>query len=402
MNSVASPPNVETSHSIATKGTDMNANQTAQTTNFRATFERETVETVIVGGGQCGLAVGYFLAKLSRSFVILDEHQRVGDCWRERYDSLRLYTPRKYDGLPGMPFSRATGRFPTGAEMADYLEAYASHWELPVRNGIGVTRVRRDSASGPFVVSTNATTYEASNVVVATGGQHLPYVPDFAGELDADIRQFHSSDYRNASQLQLGGVLVVGASHSGADLALESADKHETWLVGRNPGQVPFNIEGLSGRAVLPLLWFAANHVLTVSTPVGRKIKDDIRSHGGPLLRYKSKHLNAAGVHRVEVRAVGAKDGKPVLEDGQVLDVANVIWCTGFRRDFSWIDMSIVDDKGWPRQTRGVSDDVPGLYFAGLLFQHSASSMLVGGAGRDARSVAEHIEKSTRRVASAA
>ena len=368
----------------------MTADRSTGATHAHPSADPEIVDTVIIGGGQCGLAVGYYLAKQGQTFVILDEHQRVGDCWRQRYDSLRLYSPARYDTLPGMSFPAPGHSFPSGAQMADYLETYVAEMHLPVRNGVSVSRVRQ-SPTGGFIVTTNNANYQASHVVVATGGQHLPHVPDFAGGIDPDVRQFHSSDYRNPAQLQDGGVLVVGASHSGADLALESAATHPTWLVGRDTGQIPFNIEGRPARAIFPVLWFAWSHVLTLNTPIGRKMQDEVRSQGGPLLRYRKKDLDAADVKRVEARVSGAKNGKPMLDDGRVLDVANIIWCTGFRRDFSWIELPILDEAAWPKQQRGVVADVPGLYFVGLVFQQSFSSMLVGGAGRDARHVAKHI-----------
>ena len=368
--------------------------QNTGTVDGQVGVKGDEVDTVIIGAGQCGLSTGYYLSKQSRSFVILDENERVGDNWRRRYDSLRLYTPSRYNGLPGMAFPGSRSAFPSGQELADYLQKYAARFDLPVRGSTTVERVERlSSAEGGFLVTTNTGTVRAANVVVATGPQHLPHVPDFAGELDPEIRQFHSSDYRNQSQLQPGPVLVVGASHSGADLAMECAPDHPTWLVGRDTGQIPINIEGRLARGVLPVLWFVANHVLTVRNPAGSKLQHELRTEGGPLLRYKNEDLDAAHVHRTESRLVGVREGQPVLDDGTVLDVTNVLWCTGFRRDFSWIDLPILDDLGWPRAERGVSSDVDGLYFVGLIFQFSFASMLVGGAGRDAHHVARQIAR---------
>jgi len=352
----------------------------------------EHFDTVIVGGGQAGLSVGYHLAKLGRSFVILDEHRRTGDCWRERYDSLRLYSPAKYDGLPGMPFPAAPHSFPSGHQMADYLESYAAQMELPVAAGVKVDGLW--PAEGPgqrYLLTAGGRRFAAAQVVVATGGQHVPSAPPFAAQLDPGIRQLHSADYRNPSQLLPGGVLVVGASHSGADIALEVAPEHNTWLSGPVHGQLPVDLEGRPARYATRLLWFAANHVLTMKTPLGRKMRPEIRGHGGPLLRVKLPHLAAAGVQYVSARTAGVRDGLPVLDDGRALDVTNVIWCTGFRPDFGWIHLPVTGVDGWPRQERGVSTSAPGLYFAGLLFQYAFASMLVGGVGRDAEYVARHI-----------
>jgi len=355
------------------------------------------VETVIVGAGQCGLAVGYYLKKQGADFVILDEHTRVGDMWRRRYDSLRLYTPARYDGLPGMAFPTNAAEFPTGIQMGDYLEEYAAHFDLPVVLGARVENARRiDGTDERFQVAAGGQNYLAQNVVVAVGSQRVPKVPAFAGQLDPDIRQFHSDDYRNAGQLREGSVLIVGASHSGADIAMECAPNHHTWLCGPDRGQLPFPLGGSAFRVLRPALWFAASHVLTMRTPIGKKMRPEIRTTGGPLLRYRREDLEHVGVERVENRVSGVESGNPVLDDGTRLEPANVIWCTGFGRDFDWLTVPYPRDGEWPQQERGVAPEVPGLYFLGLLFQFAFTSMLIGGADREAKHVATHIAKSRK------
>jgi putative flavoprotein involved in K+ transport len=349
----------------------------------------ERLETVIVGSGQAGLSVGPPLAKRDRPFLIVDANERVGDNWRRHWDSLRLYSPACLDGLPGMPFPASGWSFPTKDETADYLEEYATRFELPIRSGTPVQAVSKNGDG--YVVACGDRRLEAENVVVATGTFGRPHTPAFAAELDAGIRQLHSSEYKNPSQLREGPVLVVGAAHSGADVAMDVANDHETVLCGRDTGQVPFDIEGRSGRGVWRVLSFLARRVLTTRTPIGRKMRSEIRSHGGPLLRYKSADLAAAGVERVTARAVGDRDGAPLLDDGRALDVANVIWCTGFKQDFSWIELPVTGEDGWPEEERGVVPSALGLYFTGLAFQYAFSSMLILGAGRDAEHVAKHI-----------
>jgi putative flavoprotein involved in K+ transport len=350
----------------------------------------ERFDTVIVGGGQAGLATGYHLAKRGRPFVILDANERIGDPWRKRWDSLKLYSPASYDGLPGLRFPARRASFPTTHEMADYLETYAGHFELPVRSGTAVETLTKEGER--YVVTAGAQTFEAENVVVATGVMQKPFVPSFAPELDPRIRQLHSSDYRNLSQLEKGGVLVVGASHSGADIAHEAAAEHDTILSGPDTGQIPASVETRRGRAAFRVLFFLGSHVLTADTPLGRKMRPHIRHGGAPLLRYRKKDLRAAGVERVLMRTVGVRDGLPMLDSGRVVDVRNVIWCTGFRRDFSWIRVPFeVGEDGYPVQYRGAVASTPGLYFVGLLFLHSFTSMLIAGTGRDAERVAEHI-----------
>jgi putative flavoprotein involved in K+ transport len=352
--------------------------------------QSERFETVIVGGGQAGLATGYHLSNRGRPFVILDAAVRIGDSWRKRWDSLRLYSPAAYDGLPGMPFPAPRSSYPTAHQMADYLEAYASHFEFPVIPGTTVETLSRDGAH--YVLRAGDRTFEADHVVVATGVMQKPFVPSFAGELDPRIRQLHSSDYRRLSQLQEGAVLVVGASHSGSDIAYEAAAKHHTILSGVDTGQIPVPIETRRGRLGFRALLFVGSHILTADTPMGRKARAHIRHGGAPLLRYRRRDLRAAGVERVLARTTGVVDGLPVLDDGRVLDVQNVVWCTGFRPDYSWIKLPLaVGDDGFPVQYRGVVDSAPGLYFTGMPFLHSFASMLIAGSVRDAERVANHI-----------
>jgi putative flavoprotein involved in K+ transport len=348
----------------------------------------ETFGTIIIGGGQAGLAVGYYLKRRDESFVILDANKRIGGSWRTRtWDSLRLFTPARYDGLPGWPFPAPGWSYPTAREAADYLEAYAARFGLPVRTGMTVDRLKKDGDR--FVVECGERRFEAVHVVVATGFYGTPSVPAFAGDLDPGIVQMHSSEYRDPSQLRPGGVLLVGAGNSGADIAIEVSKTHRTWLSGRDKGQVPIRIESRVARFVLPILWFVASHVLTIKTPIGRKVQPRVLANGAPRIRVKADDLDAAGVDRVR-KTMGVSDGLPVLEDGRVLDVANVIWCTGFRQDFSWIDVPVFGEQNELRQERGVTSE-PGLYFVGLDFLYAFTSENVGGVGRDARYVVQRI-----------
>jgi putative flavoprotein involved in K+ transport len=351
----------------------------------------ERYGTIVIGGGQAGLAVGYYLARAGIPFVILDENQRIGDVWRGRWDSLRLFTPARYNRLPGMRFPASAGSYPTRDQMADFLEAYADSFDLPVRTSTRVARLGRKGDT--FVVESGPDRWEADSVVVATGAYHTPNVPPFARELDDAIVQLHSSAYRNPGQLQPGAVLVVGAGNSGAEISLEASRGHLTWLSGPDTGQEPTGASGsLLDRLFTPLFWFAATHVLKVTNPIGRAARDHFLDppRGIPLARVRRRDLAAAGIERVP-RTVGVDTGRPKLADGRVLDVRNVIWCTGFRADFGWIELPVTGRYGLPLQRRGVVPSEPGLYFVGLLFQHSLSSAFVGGVGRDARYIAERI-----------
>jgi putative flavoprotein involved in K+ transport len=348
----------------------------------------ERFETVIVGGGQAGLAVGYHLARRGRRFVILDASQRTGDAWRQRWDSLHLFTPARYDGLPGMPFPAAAFSYPTKDQVADYLEAYATQFGLPVRTGVRVDRLSRDGDR--YVVAAGNCQLLADQVVVAAGAYRQPRIPAFAAELDPGILQLDPIRYRNPSQLPAGAVLVVGAGNSGAEIAFELSRAHRTWLSGPPTGHLPVRTGSRWDQLLTPPFWWFASRVLTVQTPIGRKVRPKALITTAPLERVRPKELAAAGVERVP-RTVGIQDGFPVLEDGRVMDVAAVLWCTGFRPDFTWIDLPVFDQDGAPAHHRGVVGSQPGLYFLGLWFLSAFTSSLLGGVGSDAEHIAEQI-----------
>ena len=349
-------------------------------------------DVVVIGGGQAGLATGYHLARHKLQFVILDASERVGDAWRKRWDSLHVFSPARYDGLPGVPFPAPPHSFPSKDDIADYLETYAHRMNLPVRSGVRVERLTR--TDNGYVAEAGATTFEAPQVVIATGAYQLPRVPDFGVDLDPEIRQLHSSEYRNPAQLQDGPVLIVGASNSGAEIAKDIAHVHQIWLSGRDTGKIPIHPDSRAAQLFDRVFWFAANHILTLNSPLGRKACPYMRDRGAPLERVKPADL-AAGVERVYVRTVGVRDGLPLLADGRVLSVTNVIWCTGFRQDYDWIELPVIGEDGWPVQKRGVVSAAPGLYFVGLPFMHSFASPLIGGVGRDAAYIADTIAAQT-------
>jgi putative flavoprotein involved in K+ transport len=348
----------------------------------------ERFETVIVGGGQAGLAVGYHLAHRGRSFVILDANRRVGDAWRHRWDSLRLFTPARYDALPGMPFPAPAFSYPAKGEVAEYLDTYAARFELPVITGVRVDRLSSDGDR--YVLAAGDRRFEADNVVVASGAYQQPRIPAFASELDAGILQLHPNVYRNPSQLPAGDVLVVGAGNSGAEIAFEVARTHPTWLSGPNAGHIPVRTGSRWDRLVTPPFWWFASRVLTVQTIIGRKVRPKALTTTAPLERVRPKDLAAAGVERVP-RMVGVRDGRPMLDDGRVLEVATVLWCTGFRPDFGFVDLPVFDQDGAPVHHRGVVESRPGLYFLGLWFLSAFTSSLLGGVGSDAAHIADQI-----------
>jgi putative flavoprotein involved in K+ transport len=353
-------------------------------------FTVERINTVVVGAGQAGLSVGYHLQRRGVPFVILDADARVGDVWRRRWDSLRLFTPGKFASLDGWAFPVHRNYFPTKDEMGDYLEAYAAHFALPIHLN---TRVERVSRQGDrFLVVAGDRRFEAENVVVAMANHQRPAIPGFARELDPSIRQLHSFEYRNPAQLQKGPVLVVGAGNSGAEIALDVVKDHKVWVAGRDTGHVPFHIDNLPARVILMRLVIRVlfHRILSIANPIGRKVRPKMLHGGTPLVRTKPYQLTNAGIERVP-RVAGVRNGRPVLEDGRMLDVTNVVWATGFRPGFSWIDLPVFGADGVPNHDAGVVASEPGLFFVGLHFLYALSSEMIHGVGRDANRIAGHV-----------
>ena len=283
--------------------------------------------------------------------------------------------------------------------MADYLEAYATRFDLPVRTGMTVDGLFQHE--GRFVVTAGQHRFTADNVVVASGTWQQPKMPEFASELAPGnhLDAFQRLPQPLGSSSPAPCWSWVQATRRRHRVGLSAS--HPTTLSGRFHAEVPFRIEGRVARAVLPIMWFMANHVLTEKTPIGRKMQVEVRKGGGPLLRVKRADLEAAGVTYVADKTVGVLDGLPVLADGTVLDVRNVIWCTGFGKDTDWIKFPVLGPDGWPDQTNGKSTSVPGLYFVGLPFLRAFASMLIGGVGRDAETVAARSPRPPRRTAAA-
>jgi putative flavoprotein involved in K+ transport len=289
-----------------------------------------------------------------------------------------------------MPFPAHPDHFPTKDEMADYLEAYAAHFELPVLTGVRVERLYKDGSG--FVVESGERVFQANQIVVAMANHQKGQVPDFAKRLRSDIVQLHSIDYRRPTQLRPGSVLLVGAGNSSSELATELAKTHEVFVAGRDTGHLPFRVDGFWGRLLFVRLVLRVlfHRLLTINTPMGRKVRAKIKHHGGPLIRVKPAELRRLGVKRVP-RVADVEGGLPKLQDGTLFTTDNVVWCTGFDAGFSWIDLDIFDDHGLPRHEAGVVPEAPGLYFVGLHFLYSMSSEMIHGVGRDAQRMASNV-----------
>jgi putative flavoprotein involved in K+ transport len=346
---------------------------------------------VIIGAGQAGLAIGRELGVRGIPFTILDASAAVGQSWRDRWDSLTIFTPALHSALPGRALPGARNYTPTKDNVAAYLQDYAKQFTLPVRSGVRVSRVSASNAG--YLLETSEGQIEADVVVIATGPNTLPNIPVGAAELASTIVQVHSSDYRNPASVPEGDVLVVGAGTSGTQLAIELSATHSVTIAGRPTASMRAAVIPLVGE----LQWRAINNLLTRSTPMGRKAAVGFFHRGAPLIGIGVPDLIKAGVCRVG-RFTGVQDGMPVVDGAGVLAPASIVWATGYRPEFGWIDDIALDDFGWPATQRGVVAGTPGLYFVGMPFQYAVSSSLLGGVGRDAAYVAariaQHLENS--------
>jgi putative flavoprotein involved in K+ transport len=339
-------------------------------------------EVVVIGAGQAGLAMGYFLALRGRHFVILDRADSIAAAWRERWESLTLFTPRRYNSLPGLPFPGDPDGYPTRDEVIAYLERYAETFELPIQLNSNVRRLSSDS--GRFLLEVGGRTVTADQVVVATGPFQTRYVPQLAARLAPDVVQIHSTGYRRPSDIPEGTVLVVGGGNTGFQIAKELAATHKTYLsVGSRQMPLP---QRLLGRDLF--WWLTKTRLLntTVESRIGRRLQ-----HRDTLIGSSPRELKRSFGVEAKPRVVDAARRNVRIADGSELEVDAVIWATGYRPDYSWIDLPVFDPDGRVRHRRGVTD-VPGLYFLGLTWQHTRGSALLGWVKDDAEFIAEQIE----------
>jgi putative flavoprotein involved in K+ transport len=347
----------------------------------------EVLDVVVVGGSQAGLAMAWHLARHGRRFVVLEAAPELGQVWRSRWDSLKLFTPAQYDALPGMAFPAPADTYPTKDPVADYLQAYAAAFDLPVRLNAKVTELSR-LEDGSFEVHTADASYRAGQVVVATGPFQVPFVPPPAATLDPSVIQLHSADYRNPKALPEGPVLVVGGGNSGFQIAEELAATRSVDLsIATSYPMLP------QRRAGRDLFWWLTRLGLlrvTVTSRVGRRM-----SRRDFVIGTNRKRLERAGV-RFRPRLVDAEGRTVRFADHSLLEeVGVVVWATGYRSDYGWIDIPGVVREGHVVHRRGVTE-VPGLYFLGLSWQYTRGSALLGFVNDDAAYLAEQISSPNR------
>jgi len=343
----------------------------------------ERFDVVVIGAGQAGMAIGYFLARQGRRFVILEAAGAVGAAWRGRWNSLVLFTPRRYDALPGLGFPGDAGGYPTRDEVIAYLDQYAATFDLPIEFNSAVRSLTQEN--GAFRLEVDGRQIAADQVVVATGPFQRPRVPPAADQLAAEVFQTHSADYRRPSDVPDGRVLVVGGGNTGFQIAEELSATREVHLsIGSRQTPLPQRIFGRD------LFWYLEKTNLirkSTDTRMGRRLA----GRDNTLIGSSPRALRKRHGVRLHPRAVEASGRTIRFTDGTALDVGAVIWATGFRNDHSWIGAPIFDHHGRLVHRRGVTDS-PGLYFLGLAWQHSRGSALIGWIGEDAAYVADQIK----------
>jgi putative flavoprotein involved in K+ transport len=338
-------------------------------------------DVVVVGAGQAGLAIGYHLARARRRFLILEAADGPAAAWRSRWDSLRLFTPVRYNSLPGLPFPGDPDHHPTRDEVVAYLTAYAERFGLPIQPNRRVTRLR--PAERGYRIEAGGATYTADQVVIATGPFQTPRTPAFAAELAPHVDQLHSADYRRPSQIADGPVLVVGGGNTGYQIADELAGTHEVHLaIGSRQTPLP---QRLLGRDIFAYLTALGLMRVTADSRLGRRLR-----RRETLIGSSPRAIRRRGV-TLHGRAVAADGGAIVLADGTRVEPRTVIWATGYGRDDAYLEVPVLDRDGRPVHERGVTA-APGLYFLGLSWQHTRGSALLGWVKEDAAYLAARID----------
>jgi putative flavoprotein involved in K+ transport len=352
-----------------------------------ASRSTDPLDVLTIGGGQAGLVMGYHLMQRGLRFEILDAAAEVGDVWRRRWDSLKLFTPAQYDNLPGMTFPASKDTYPGKDEVADFLQAYVDRFELPVRLNAAVRSLTYDGDT--YLARTDEEEFAAKQVVIATGPFQVPFVPPITKDFDAGLRQLHSADYRDPSSVPDGRILVVGGANTGCQIALELSQSRDVVIsVGQRLPTIP-------QRPLNRDVWWWGTKIgftrVTVASRLGKRLSERDVVIGGGL-----KELRKVGVE-VRTRLTGAEGRTATFEGGATAEVEGVLWATGYRTDHSWIDVpGVRDDSGRVIHERGITP-AAGLYMLGLSWQHSRTSALLGWVTRDAQYIADAIESSDRK-----
>ncbi len=353
--------------------------------NHKVLERRKMYDTIVIGAGQAGLSIGYYLKEYNHNYIILDKGSEVGEIWKKRYDSLILFTPRIYNSLPGMSFEGDKQGFPTKDEVVTYLKNYVERYEIPIHFHTEVVSVSK--LNGNFLIKTNQGEYQAKNIVIATGPFQTPKIPLFSKEIPSTINQIHSSQYKNSSQLLDGNALVIGGGNSGAQIAVELSKERDTYLaVSKNLSYLPLV---LMRKSIF--FWFDKLGILKANS--NSRLGRIIQKKGDPIFGFELKRAIKENEVKVKKRVIGVNKNKIKFEDNTMIKVSNIIWATGFETEFPWLQIDgVLDNEGKVIHSRGVSK-IQGLYFIGLPWQYRRGSALLQGVGYDAKHIVKKIEE---------
>ncbi|CAM1350422.1 flavin-containing monooxygenase [Tenacibaculum ascidiaceicola] len=345
------------------------------------------LDFVIMGGAQAGLSMAYHLKKMEKSFIVVDGEEEIGASWLNRWDSLKLFTPTEYNHLPGLKFNAPKGHYPSKYEVSDYFKSYVKKFDIPVQLNTLVTSVKK-SAKG-FHVIYNEGEILAKNIIVATGPFHIPYTPPCHTKLSDEVLQMHSNYYKNSKQLQEGDVLVVGGGDSGYQILDEiSKDKKSKTVYFSGDTKVKTLPQQFLGKTLW--WWFTLIGFLKFNkySWIGKKISTSLQPVIGTDVKEILSRENVVTVGRTK----DALDNEVVFENKKVTSIKNIIWATGYRPNFKWIEGLELDSDNYPKNYRGVSN-IEGLYFIGLPWMYTRGSATLGGVSKDASYLADIISK---------
>ncbi len=341
---------------------------------------------IIIGAGQAGLAIAYYLNKQNANYLIVDANSETGAPWLKRWDSLKLFTPSEFNHLPGMKFPHKKGHYANKYEVADYLKKYVDKFDIPVEFNQKITCLKKGNKV--FTLKSDTKEFTAKNVIIATGPFHKPFTPKCHTKISKDIIQIHSEHYKSPNQLQEGATLVVGAGDSGVQILNEVSETNKSVYFSGNTNIMSIPQEFL-GKTLW--WWFSKIGFLTAHkySWIGKKLSKGGQPVIGTDVKilFKKKNVTCVG------RTLDANEETITFEKQEVNDIKNIVWATGFKPNFNWIDGIELDDDYYPKNYRGVSDNIEGLYFLGLPWLYTRGSATLGGVKKDAKYLSQYIFK---------
>jgi putative flavoprotein involved in K+ transport len=340
---------------------------------------------IIIGAGQAGLSMAYQLNQLNKDYLIVDANNETGAPWLKRWDSLKLFTPSEFNHLPGMNFPSEKGYYPDKYEVAAYLKSYVDKFNIPIAFNQKISSLKKEN--GVYIIKSESKTFKAKNVVVATGPFHKPFTPSFHTKISKDITQIHSEHYKNPSQLQDGDTLVVGAGDSGVQILDEISNTNRKVYFSGNT-----NITSMPQEILGKTLWWWFKRIGFLSVSKFSYIGKKLSKGGQPIIGTDVKSLLKKQNVICVGRTLDANNSELHFEEGRYSSIKNIVWATGFKPNFDWIDGITLNDDKYPKNYRGVSD-IEGLYFLGLPWLYTRGSATLGGVKKDAQFLSNYIEK---------